>query len=247
MTELLAHLNERYWMGGWGAPWMMLQLALIWWLIVDTTRRRRGWLRWIIFAWLLWLIAIVVWLIRRRKWPATVSLDAHAKLRLAGLALVVWLVQMAVPTALTYQFQVARVDGRAMEATLNDQDRLLVNKAVYRGQDPGHGDIVMLRYPKNPEKKFVMRIIGVGGDELRMENGAVFRNGTPLDEPYVLEADRSADDMLPRQIPPGFYFVMGDRRNNSSDSRHWGVVPREYVLGKVTRRWWPVSQARTFD
>ena len=77
--------------------------------------------------------------------------------------------------------------------------------------------------------------------------GAVFRNGTPLDEPYVLEADRSADGMLPRQIPPGFYFVMGDRRNNSSDSRHWGVVPREYVLGKVTRRWWPVSQARTFD
>ena len=250
MAELFAHLNEHLWRDGWGLPWLLIQVAIIWWLMVDSQRRGRGWVRWIVLNYFVGPLAIVVWLIRRRRWPVSADLDRRTKLRFAAIApavLVVQIAVIAVPALLVYNVQVTRVDGQAMGVTLNHHDRVLVNKAVYRGRDPVHGDIIMFRYPRDPEKSFIKRVIGLGGDELRIESGTVFRNGTKLDEPYVHEANRGAADMPPRQIPQGFYFVMGDRRNNSFDSRHWGLVPREYVHGKVTRLWWPLSRARTFD
>ena len=74
----------------------------------------------------------------------------------------------------------------------------------------------------------------------------VFRNGVKVDEPYVIKAHRSHDDWGPAVVPDGHYFVLGDHRNNSSDSREWGYVPREYVLGRITTRWWPLSDVRRF-
>ncbi|MQA29165.1 MAG: signal peptidase I [Luteitalea sp.] len=146
----------------------------------------------------------------------------------------------------TFGFQVARVEGQSMAPTLEDQDRLIVNKLVYRIGEPRRGDIVMLYYPLNPDKSFVKRVIAEEGDSVRIVEGRVYVNDVPLHDEYVPSEYRSHDDWGPEVIPDGYYFVMGDHRNNSSDSRHWGMVPKKYIIGKVQVRWWPVPTARVF-
>jgi signal peptidase I len=146
----------------------------------------------------------------------------------------------------TFGFQVARVDGLSMAPTLEDHDRLIVNKLVYEIGDPRPGDIVMLYYPLNPEKMFVKRVIAKEGDTVRVVDGRVFIDDMPLHDDYVPAEFRSHDDWGPEVIPQGYYFVMGDHRNNSSDSRHWGFVPKKYIVGKVKVRWWPLNEARLF-
>ncbi|MGQ0732531.1 MAG: signal peptidase I [Acidobacteriota bacterium] len=146
----------------------------------------------------------------------------------------------------TFGFQVARVEGQSMAPTLADQDRLIVNKLAYRLSDPQRSDIVMLYYPLNPEKSFVKRVIAEEGDTVRIVDGRVYVNDVPLHDDYVPPEYRSHDDWGPQVIPEGYYFVMGDHRNNSSDSRHWGFVPKKYIIGKVQLRWWPVPNGRVF-
>ncbi|HYU80543.1 MAG TPA: signal peptidase I [Vicinamibacterales bacterium] len=146
----------------------------------------------------------------------------------------------------TFGFQVARVEGQSMAPTLADQDRLIVNKLAYRLADPQRGDIVMLYYPLNPDKSFVKRVIAEEGDTVRIVDGRVYVNDVPLRDDYVPPEYRSHDDWGPQVIPEGYYFVMGDHRNNSSDSRHWGFVPKKYIIGKVQLRWWPVPHGRVF-
>jgi signal peptidase I len=146
----------------------------------------------------------------------------------------------------TFGFQVARVEGQSMAPTLADQDRLIVNKLAYRIGDPRRGDIVMLYYPINPEKSFVKRVIAEENDVVRIVDGRVYVNDVPLRDDYVQPEFRSHDDFGPQVVPEGYYFVMGDHRNSSSDSRHWGMVPKKYVIGKVQVRWWPVPHARIF-
>ncbi|MGE3955452.1 MAG: signal peptidase I [Vicinamibacterales bacterium] len=146
----------------------------------------------------------------------------------------------------TFGFQVARVDGRSMAPTLEDHDRLIVNKLVYEVGNPRPGDIVMLYYPLNPDKMFVKRVIASEGDVVRIVDGHVYVNDVPLHDDYVPEEFRSHDDWGPTVIQQGYYFVMGDHRNNSSDSRHWGQVPKKYIVGKVKVRWWPLQDARIF-
>jgi signal peptidase I len=146
----------------------------------------------------------------------------------------------------TFGFQVARVEGLSMAPTLADQDRLIVNKLAYRIGEPHIGDIVMLYYPLNPEKSFVKRVIAEEGDQVRVVDGRVFRNDVPMDDAFVPTEYRSHDDWGPQVVPEGYYFVMGDHRNNSSDSRHWGFVPKKYIIGKVQLRWWPLPHARVF-
>jgi signal peptidase I len=146
----------------------------------------------------------------------------------------------------TFGFQVARVEGQSMAPTLADQDRLIVNKLAYNLHDPHIGDIVMLWYPIDPKKSFVKRVIAEEGDVVRIENGRVYRNEVPINDDYVLPEYRSHDNWGPQVIPDGYYFVMGDHRNNSSDSRHWGMVPKKYIIGKVQLRWWPLPKAHVF-
>jgi signal peptidase I len=146
----------------------------------------------------------------------------------------------------TFGFQVARVDGLSMAPTLEDHDRLIVNKLVYELGDPRPGDIVMLYYPLNPEKMFVKRVIAKEGDTVRIVDGHVYVNDIPLRDDYVPPEFRSHDDWGPQAVQQGYYFVMGDHRNNSSDSRHWGSVPKKYIVGKVKVRWWPLQDARIF-
>jgi signal peptidase I len=146
----------------------------------------------------------------------------------------------------TFGFQVARVDGLSMAPTLEDHDRLIVNKLVYELGDPRPGDIVMLYYPLNPDKMFVKRVIAREGDVVRIVDGHVYVNDVQLHDDYVPEEFRSHDDWGPQVVQQGYYFVMGDHRNNSSDSRHWGQVPKKYIVGKVKLRWWPLQDARIF-
>ena len=191
---------------------------------------------------------------------AAVAAPADTRLALDGTSvwlnrlgeeLVAWLKTLASAAVyatliVTFGFQVARVEGMSMAPTLQDQDRLIVNKLAYRLGDPKVGDIVMLYYPLKPEKSFVKRIIAEEGDQVRIVDGRVFRNDVPLDDSFVPNEFRSHDDWGPQVIPEGYYFVMGDHRNNSSDSRHWGFVPKKYIIGKVQLRWWPVGHARVF-
>ena len=146
----------------------------------------------------------------------------------------------------TFGFQVARVEGQSMAPTLVDQDRLIVNKLVYRLSPPHQLDIVMLYYPLKPEKSFVKRVIAEEGDTVKVVDGQVFVNDVPLADRYVPTEYKSHDDWGPQIVPEGYYFVMGDHRNNSSDSRHWGFVPKRYIIGKVQVRWWPLPSAHLF-
>jgi signal peptidase I len=194
---------------------------------------------------------------------ATTALDAAAPAAIepAGEKLGAWrrmgreivaglqtLVSAAVYATLivTFGFQVARVDGLSMSPTLEDHDRLIVNKLVYEIGEPRPGDIVMLYYPLNPEKMFVKRVIAREGDTVRIVDGRVYVNDVALHDDYVPAEFRSHDDWGPQVIQQGYYFVMGDHRNNSSDSRHWGPVPKKYIVGKVKVRWWPLQDAKIF-
>jgi signal peptidase I len=146
----------------------------------------------------------------------------------------------------TFGFQVARVEGHSMAPTLSDQDRLVVNKLAYRIDDPHIKDIVMLLYPNDPSKSFVKRVIAEEGDRVRIVAGKVYRNDTLMDDSFVPPELRSHEDWGPQVIPEGYYFVMGDNRTNSSDSRIWGFVPKKYIIGKVQLRWWPLRHAQMF-
>jgi signal peptidase I len=147
----------------------------------------------------------------------------------------------------TFVCQVARVEGQSMAPTLEDQDRLIVNKFVYRIGDPRKNDIVMLYYPVNPDKSFVKRIIAEPNDEVHIVDGRVYVNNLPVKDEYVPPQYKSHEDYGPMHVREGYYFVMGDHRNNSSDSRHWGEVPKKYIIGKVQLRWWPLPTARIFE
>jgi signal peptidase I len=180
--------------------------------------------------------------------PAATSDGAFSRLWREIVSGVQTLVSAAVYATLivTFGFQVARVDGLSMAPTLEDHDRLIVNKLVYELGEPRPGDIVMLYYPLNPEKMFVKRVIAKEGDTVRIVDGRVYVNDIPLHDDYVPAEFRSHDDWGPQVIQQGYYFVMGDHRNNSSDSRHWGPVPKKYIVGKVKVRWWPLQDARIF-
>jgi signal peptidase I len=146
----------------------------------------------------------------------------------------------------TFGFQVARVEGQSMVPTLEDQDRLIVNKLAYQLHDPEVGDIVMLYYPEDPSKSFVKRVIGREDDTLRSVGGKVYRNEILLDDEFIPLEFRSQDTWGPLVVRRGYYYVMGDHRTNSSDSRTWGEVPKRYIIGKVQVRWWPLNHARLF-
>ena len=147
----------------------------------------------------------------------------------------------------TFGFQVARVEGHSMEPTLEDQDRLVVNKLAYQIHDPEVGDIVMLLHPSNPDLSLVKRIVAKAGDTVAFKEGHVFRNAVLVDDSFIPADRRSHESLAPIVVPEGFYFVLGDHRNNSSDSRVFGPVPKKYILGRVQIRWWPFATARPFE
>jgi signal peptidase I len=137
------------------------------------------------------------------------------------------------------------VEGTSMLPQLHDGERLLVNKLVYYKIGSvgwGHlqrGDIVVFWYPKDPEKSYVKRIIGLPGENVEVRNGIIFIDGQQLNETYLdTEYNQSLPSFAPRKVDEHYYFVMGDNRDNSSDSRYWGLVPEKYIYGKAFFRYW---------
>ena len=182
---------------------------------------------------------------------ATPAVEPRQRLTAWWAEFVAWASTLAQATVyatlvVTFGVQVARVEGQSMAPTLADQDRLIVNKLSYQLGAPQRGDIVMLYYPLDPDKSYVKRVIAEEGDAVRVVDGRVYVNDVPMRDDFVSAEYRSHDDWGPQVIPEGYYFVMGDHRNGSSDSRHWGFVPKKYIIGRVQVRWWPVPHARVF-
>ncbi len=142
-----------------------------------------------------------------------------------------------------FLYQPVRVEGTSMLPRLEDQDRLFINKLAYRVGEIHRGDVVVFLYPHDHEKSYIKRVIALPGDDLRIDHGQVYVNGNPIKENYVpeqFEDDRSQPDMT---IPAHEYFVMGDHRSISSDSRDFGPVDRQLIYGKAAFVYWPMDQA----
>jgi signal peptidase I len=141
-----------------------------------------------------------------------------------------------------FLYQPVRVEGTSMLPMLEDQDRLFINKIAYRVGDIHQGDVVVFQYPRDPSKSYIKRVIALPGDRLRIDHGRVYVNGKPLVEDYVPERftdDRSQPEMV---MPAHEYWVMGDHRSISSDSRDFGPVERDLIYGKAAFVYWPVEQ-----
>jgi signal peptidase I len=139
------------------------------------------------------------------------------------------------------------VEGSSMYPTLNDRERLFVNKLVYRFREPRRGEIVVFRYPANPRKNFIKRVIGIPGDTVSIRGGQVFVNGVPLDEPYINEPMYGTYSGV--VVPEDTVFVLGDNRNNSQDSRDRsvGFVPYMNIVGEAFVRYWPLARISIVD
>ncbi len=144
--------------------------------------------------------------------------------------------------------QTSLVVGECMLPLLKDGDRILVNKFVYHFKPIKRGDIIVFKFPKDPSKEFIKRVIGLPGDHIKIVNGQVFINGKKLNEPYV--KFRSSEVFPPGRsefvVPANSFFVMGDNRPNSLDSRFWGTVPKKLIVGKAFWRFWPCFENASF-
>jgi signal peptidase I len=139
--------------------------------------------------------------------------------------------------------QVSVVRGSSMEPCLHDGDRLVVDRVTYSLAEVGRGDVVVLRYPRDPEVDFVKRVVGLPGESVRLCDGDLFVDGVRL-EGFGCIRDHA--DFGPLQVPTGQYFVLGDNRPISCDSRDFGLVPGELLKGRVRARFWPLAAAAVF-
>lgn len=131
-----------------------------------------------------------------------------------------------------------RVDGMSMEPTLHSGEFVIVNRLAYRLGDPQIGDVIVFRFPRNPEQEYIKRVIGLPGDEITITGKQVIVNGIVLNEPYIAAPPRYNSTW---NVPIDSLFVLGDNRNNSSDSHSWGPVPMDNVVGKAVFVYWPPS------
>ncbi len=175
------------------------------------------------------------------------------------------LLALTIFLALQFSVQNFRVEGSSMQSTLEDGQYLLVNKIVYLRFDrdtvagllpfiddsadsdesvfafhePRRGEVIIFRYPRDPSRDFVKRVIGLPGDTVEIRRGQVFVNGIPLDEPYITHADRRTKAEI--RVGQESYYVLGDNRGASQDSRDWGPVPAENVIGRAWVSYWPLE------
>ncbi len=157
-----------------------------------------------------------------------------------------WLRDLGIAVAasaviITCIYQPVRVEGTSMQPRLHDRDRLFINKFVYRFEGVHRGDVVVFHYPGDPTKSYIKRVIALPGDVLRITDGAVYVNGEALKEPYVPAQYEDGRSVAEERIPAGSYWVMGDHRSTSSDSRDFGPVNRGAIYGKAEFVYWPAD------
>jgi signal peptidase I len=177
--------------------------------------------------------------------PVPAALPASS---LKGTGLGLWLRDLVVSAAasvliITFLYQPVRVEGTSMLPRLEDRDRLFINKFVYHISSIERGDVVVFHYPRDPEKSYIKRVIGLPGDRIAIDRGQVWLNGTLLRENYVPLMYRDSRSMAEMVVPPETYFMMGDHRSISSDSREFGPVDRSLVYGKAVFVYWPAKDA----
>src|SRR5260370_27744712 len=138
-------------------------------------------------------------------------------------------------------YQPVKVEGTSMTPLISDQERIFINKFVYRFEPIERGDVVVFWYPLDRTKSFIKRVIGLPGDIVEIRSGVVFVNGKSLWEPYVPTEAADLGNLAPLVVPDGEYFVMGDHRTSSNDSRIFGPVPRKFIYGKAVFAYCPVD------
>ena len=145
---------------------------------------------------------------------------------------------------IVFLYQPVKVEGTSMMPALTDQERIFINKFTYRlGPDNiSRGDTVVFFYPLDPTKSYIKRIIGVPRDRIEITEGKVYVNGSPVEEPYVPEEYRDHLSMAEATVPMDHYFVLGDHRSSSNDSRAWGFVDRKLIYGKAVFVYWPLDK-----
>jgi signal peptidase I len=176
-----------------------------------------------------------------------VGSDANPGLPTRVAILSIWVRDLVISLAIAcfiiiFLYQPVKVEGTSMMPSLVDQERVFVNKFVYRLEPIQRGDVVVFRYPRDPSKSFIKRVIGLSGDHIQIDAGRVFVNGRLLDEDYVppaYEDERSYQEIV---VPANSYFVLGDHRSLSNDSRDFGPVNQTYIYGKAVFGYWPVGR-----
>jgi signal peptidase I len=166
---------------------------------------------------------------------------AEARLLVRDLVFAVMLMILFV----VFVIQPVKVEGTSMLPRLHDGERIFVNKLVYYHLPAvSRGDIIVFWFPDDPDKSYIKRVIGLPGEMVEVRDGRIRINGQELDEPYLdPQLNVSHMSQPPVIVKPHYFFVMGDNRDHSSDSRYWGLVPEKYIYGKALFRYWPVSQA----
>jgi signal peptidase I len=178
--------------------------------------------------------------------PAKVG-EEIVPVRSRGLVVSVWLRDLIISLAISgfiiiFVYQPVKVEGTSMMPSLEDQERIFVNKFVYRLEPIERGDIVVFRYPRDPSKSFIKRVVGLAGDRIRINAGQVWVNGKRLEEDYVPRAYEDLRSYAESVVPPGSYFVLGDHRSLSNDSRDFGAVSESYIYGKAVFGYWPMDK-----
>ena len=165
----------------------------------------------------------------------------------AGSGFGVWLRDLIISLAISafiiiFLYQPVKVEGTSMMPSLVDQERIFVNKFVYRLEPIERGDIVVFRYPYDPSKSYIKRVIGMAGDRIRIDGGQVYVNGQALDESYVPAEYTDARTFPEVVVPTNSYYVLGDHRSMSDDSRNFGPVNQGFIYGKAVFGYWPVDK-----
>ena len=141
-----------------------------------------------------------------------------------------------------FLYQPVKVEGTSMAPLLTDQERIFINKFVYRFEPIERGDVVVFWYPLEHSKSFIKRVVGLPGETVEIRQGRVYADGKRLQEPYVPPQFTDSSSFGPVRVPQGEYFLLGDHRASSNDSRVFGPVPTRYIYGKAVFAYWPIDR-----
>ncbi|MGH9774522.1 MAG: signal peptidase I [Candidatus Acidiferrales bacterium] len=170
--------------------------------------------------------------------PASRPLGRELRSWVRDLAIAVGLALIII----VFLYQPVKVEGTSMSPLLSDQERIFINKIAYRFEPIARGDVVVFWYPLDSSKSFIKRVVGLPGEILELRRGQLFIGGKRIDEQYVPANYFDDSSFGPIRVPAGEYFVMGDHRDSSNDSRMFGSVPRRFIYGKAVFAYWPANQ-----